>query len=478
MTDKIQPLPSSLQEAVLTVLAVDNKFGSSIAGQVRPEHFDGQYRNIAAAVLSYRRKYSKAPGQAHLEEVVLGAVTDQQSVSSLRRVLGRLLVQAVNINTEYVANRAHEFVRGQVIKTALMEASDRFLQEQEEDLVPDVERILLTALTSRQEGLDAGIFMNDDEHALAFLDQKAKAYALDIRELDMLGIGPAHKQLLLYIAAKNAGKSWFAVHCGRQVLMQRGRVVHISLEMSEDEVLGRYHQTFFAASQKATHYIRTMLDVDSLKRYVGFTSERLKTDDSFDRPDVRQWLKTLRQPWGTHFGRLVVKGFPSGTLTIDHLTGYLDYLGAAHNFIPDAVIIDYPDLMSVDRNKFRLDLGRIYVDLRGIAQERNLAMVAPTQGNRDSWTASRVGGHMVSEDASKVMTADTVLTYSQTESENKLGLARLHVAYARHAMKGSTVLITQSYTTGQYVLESSLMHDKYWQQLSDVDEDLPDDVRD
>jgi hypothetical protein len=75
---------------------------------------------------------------------------------------------------------------------------------------------------------------------------------------------------------------------------------------------------------------------------------------------------------------------------------------------------------------------------------------------------------MISEDISKAFTADTVLTYSQTEQEEPLGLARLHVEYARNEARGQTVLLAQSYATGQYVLESALMRQEYWARLDQV----------
>jgi hypothetical protein len=75
---------------------------------------------------------------------------------------------------------------------------------------------------------------------------------------------------------------------------------------------------------------------------------------------------------------------------------------------------------------------------------------------------------MTSEDISKVFTADVVLSYSQTEGEERLGLARLHVNYARSAARGQTVLLAQSYATGQYAMQSALMRQVYWDRLDEV----------
>ena len=48
------------------------------------------------------------------------------------------------------------------------------------------------------------------------------------------------------------------------------------------------------------------------------------------------------------------------------------------------------------------------------------------------------------------------------------GLARLRVDYARNAPRGQTVLLTQSYATGQYVLQAAIMRELYWERLEEL----------
>lgn len=74
---------------------------------------------------------------------------------------------------------------------------------------------------------------------------------------------------------------------------------------------------------------------------------------------------------------------------------------------------------------------------------------------------------MVSEDISKAFTADNVLTYSRTQEEKDRNLARLYVSHARGRRDGQTIVISQSYTTGQFVLPggSMLQNEAYWDVL-------------
>jgi hypothetical protein len=65
-----------------------------------------------------------------------------------------------------------------------------------------------------------------------------------------------------------------------------------------------------------------------------------------------------------------------------------------------------------------------------------------------------IKGTHVSEDYSKIMTADYIITYNQTEKEYERGLARIWVEGARGASQGFMALISQTYANGQFCLDS------------------------
>lgn len=463
MSESLQP---SLQETVLAVLAFDDKYGGLIASQVVPEQFDGVYNEVASAVLTYRRRHNTAPGRAHLEDLFSRAKLDpsDRKTHALRRTLVNLSMLAEGVNAEYVTGRVQDFVRAQRLKTALLQANDRYLQGGDE-AVSEVEGILSGALQFRSQTLDAGTFLNEVGKSAVFSTKENGARLLGIPELDQYGIGPTPKRMLLYVAPKNSGKSWFCVHVGRQCLIQKDRILHVSLEMGEQELLDRYFQSFFGIASRAGQFTKTILEFDDLERFVRFKARKVSPKLDFGDPKIQSILRGKVASWNTRFSRLNIKEFFTGSLTIRELKGYLDYLEMVHKFVPTILIVDYPDLFAISKQDYRLSLGRIFVELRGLGVERNMAVVVPTQAGRGSIGAKRVDSTNVTEDISKVFTADTVITYSQTEAELGRGLARLGVDHARNAPKGQRVLITQSYTTGQYVLQSTMLNNAYWEQM-------------
>jgi len=464
MTTKHAAMPVSLQEAILSLLAFDGPHGAAVAVQVNADHFDGLFRDAAQAILGYRKKYGKPPGRQHLIGL-LDRLTGGGRGQLTKRMLETLAASEGRLNVEYVASRAHGFVRGQIIKAALYEATDRYVAGEDEAMVPDVEQILYAALRSRQDTLDAGTFLSDKKRALAFLIDQPSPVPLGIPLLDQFGVGILPKELLLYIAGKGTGKSWFAVNCGRSALNHKLRVVHITLEMSEARVVQRYYQSFFAIAHKPDAFWRATLESDSLGRFTRFKKEMETPELNFKHPKIEGQLRHFMDMWGTRFDHLVVKEFATSSLTMGALYGYLDFLEMTHKFIPDVLIVDYPDLMQIKRDNKRIELGGLYEELRGLAVRRNMCVIAPTQGNRLSLKAKTVGGHMVSEDVTKINTADNVLTYSQSEGERKMGLARLHIEHARNVETGLTVILAQSYATGQYCRDAKLLNENYWTQL-------------
>ncbi len=464
-----ESLTESLQEAVLAALAFDTKHGGLIAAQVQAENFSGLYRDVATAVLNYRQRYNKPPGTAHLEHIFSAAQLDPSNRANhaLRRILVTLSQQAEGINGEYVLSQTQGFIRHQKLGAALLAANERYVQGGEAS-TGETEDILQAALRFRETTLDAGTFLSEVDKSSAFTPQGEQFYSLGIPLLDKQGIGLYLKRQFLYIGPKGSGKSFFCVHAGRQALLQKAKVLHVTLEMPEIEVLDRYYQSFFGLATRPGHFNKVHFELDELFRLTGFKVRKSKPRLDFTDPAIGKILKKKVAHWGTRFNRLVIKEFPSGTLTIKQLTGYLDYLEMSHQFVPNVLIVDYPDLFNIPTRDFRLALGRVFVDLRGIAGDRNLALVTPTQGGRASIGAKYVASTHVAEDVSKLFTADTIATFSRTKAEERLGLGRLSIEHARGASAGSVVLLSQAYSIGQYVLDAVPLNNAYWDRLEAV----------
>lgn len=471
-------LSRSLQESLLCLICFDDTQGPMIATLVGPELFEEPYREVAARALEYRAKYGKAPGEGHIGDLFDTLLEDgSRRAESYRRILIGLRDLSGSLNAVYVANRTTEFIRRQTLKAAIIRAGT--LYNNAGPSTPDeVEAILWGALRKTAPTYDPGVFLSDRGRGLEYLRHDAEIYKLGIPELDKRGLGPTRKELLLLIGPKKRGKSWWLIHVGKMCLRQRANVLHVTLENSEEITIQRYHRALFGVAKKDTSFEQTLLDFDELGRLSGFRRETNRPSISLQSPDIRKYLSTKIDEWGARLDGLCIKEFPTKSLTTQKLRAHLDMLETVHNFIPDVLILDYPDLMKIDMRNPRMSIGNTYEEIRGLCVERNMAGVVVTQANRKGGEATKVTEYHVAEDASKIATADTVLTYSQTEDENQLGLARLFCSNARNDEDRFTILITQAYQLGQFVLDSVLMPNKYWDHVKSSVGRLHDDPAD
>lgn len=455
-------LTRSLQESILTLIAVDDVDGKIAAGLVTSKMFDETYRDIAERILSFRKRHGQSPGKAHLDDVVDDIISDERNKKHKQyiRILDGILANADSLNTKYVLSRIQDFSRRQTLKAALIEAGAVYeSQSGKEDLVANVEAILNRATKPQADMLERGVYLGDPKRALGFLESVRADYLTGIKALDDRNFGPTRGTLMMFMAPKGGLKSWFCIHIGKICLMQNAKVLHITLEMSEDQCIKRYQQSFHGVGLRPERYKVTQFEFDKKGKQgkLSFRYRGRKIRKSLDNvPKIRRYLKRKLRTWGSRMDRLHIKGFPMRSLTIERLEAYIESLELHDNFIPDVVILDYPDEMKIPIKDYRLGVSNVVSEFRGLCQKRFFCGIAPTQTSKKGWDATTIKGSMVAEDAGKFRTADMVLIQSRSKYEKDLGLARLWVEKHRDDVDGYEVVISQNIRTGQYVLDSFL----------------------
>jgi len=246
--------------------------------------------------------------------------------------------------------------------------------------------------------------------------------------------------------------------------LQRFRVLHITLEMSEALCAQRYLQAMLAISKRDEAFQITRFQRDKLGRLSGLDPKRVKPKLSLDDANIRPKLEAqLKRGAHRYFDNVYIKQFPSGALTVTQLKAYMDNMEVRERFVPDLLIVDYPDLLKLDPHNYRLEIDTAFKEIRGIAVERNIAVAVVSQSHRSAAKAKHVGAENVAEAYSKIAHSDTVLTYTQTKQELALGLARLHVAKGRNDRDRFTLVISQQYGYGAFVIDSVPMQGSaYW----------------
>lgn len=452
-----EQMDRNVQVALLALLSHSTKFGVEVALTVPADLYDvGPHREIAKAVVHYRLRYHKAPSTKQLAVLVEGLPLAQEQIKVARLLAAKFEEHMQGMNKEFMVEQARVFAIRQNFKKAALDAATEANKPNGDNEI--VRKIIYDAMMYSPDTTDLGINLGDAERSLAWLGQKDIVWPLGIEPFDRHAIGLVPKGLVLYLAGKNTGKSWACIHVGREMMKQKRKVLHITLEMSDLKVAKRYHMVFNGLSRTMDKYTTVDFKRDNKGNVVGLDPRLVRPRLAETSRRLRETLERRMITWHEEFEGLRIKEYPSGKLRLSQLIHYLDQLANVDGFKPDVIILDYPDLMDLPTTDQRIALGKLFVDLRAVAVEQEAAMFAPSQINRAGMNAEQVRSVHTSEAMLKVNTADTVLTYSQTPGEKAIKLARLYANHVRDAENDIDVLISQAYGIGQFVTEATIMN--------------------
>ena len=453
-------LPKFSQENVLTLLCFDDVNFNIARNALTIDLFDFPYREIAEKAIAYIDQYH-VPPKDHIADEIEYLLADEKQGEQYREILKAILKLNENINTQYVIDGLLGFIKSQRFEKALYDAAELQIKGK----IEEAEKVINAYQNFTISIFDAGIRLTDLA-LLAKTVEEDDIFPTSIHALDEAKVCPARKQLHVFMAPKSKGKSWHSIQVARTNMLLNHKVAHITLEISKEITLQRYVQNFLSLTRwqmgmvKSPFFVRN--DTGSVIRVdqkMVLERPSLEDDDLIDRV-MEGWNK-----FGPRIQEnLVIKEFPTGQLTIPNLKAYLDTLERTQGFIPDILIVDQPSNMKVNRSNkddFRIALGGLFIDLRGMGVERNIAVIVNHHINRAGAMAKFTTGEHVSEDASILNTADTGIVYNQRPPEKKYKLARLWVDRGRSVKSGFMVLIAQNYDLGQFCLDSDIVPSSY-----------------
>lgn len=464
-------LLGALQENLLTLVAFHDVEAKLIRNAVTPDLYGGPYRVIAARCYDFIDRFDKAP-KDHIADILSDKLDKKSGTGAtlFADIIESLHNTAPAINIPYVLSQLETFIKRQSLRSVAVDLT-KALQKDTEQGLEEAEALMAQAHTQQLTVFDSGLRLSNTKRALKFLDMQEASFPTGIPELDRRGFGPTRKELWMLIANTGYGKSWGLIQLAKMAMIHRLRVCHISLEMGEERVAQRYLQAMFAISKRKETFTVTKFQRDQLDRLTGFDDRRVTPRLTLDDPKIRTKLtRRMNKMNGRMLDNLFIKEFPGGALNVRKLQAYLDTLEQVEQFTPDLLIVDYPDLMDFDGEETRLALDALFKGIRGLAVKRNMATAVVSQSHRGAVKAKKVGIENVAEAFAKNTHCDVIMTYSQTEAERKIGLARLEVAKGRNDADKFTIAIAQNYALGQFVVDSALMVNDYWTHVGTGDE--------
>jgi replicative DNA helicase len=235
--------------------------------------------------------------------------------------------------------------------------------------------------------------------------------------------GYGRQELHLFAALPSTGKSFALDHMAKVSVIQKKKVVLYTLEMSELKVATRLDASFSGVN------IRELRE---------------------NRDHVQSRVEQAGRKYGES---LIIKAFPAGVCRVVDLRSHLHTL-RMQGFVPDVVIVDYINLMGTGGGRNgtsrHRDLGQVYIDLRGLAQQLNLWLFTAAQSNRGGYDAELLSMKNLAESFEGAMHADTVVTLNRTDEEARRESMRLYLAKDRNGIDKQIITIKTNYAKGAF----------------------------
>ena len=220
----------------------------------------------------------------------------------------------------------------------------------------------------------------------------------------------------------SVGKSMWLYNIACNAANQGKNVAILTIEMSQRKVMRRIGA------------MRLKIDVDQY--------DELSKDSTFIKNKINMLKNQGNGLFNTEApGKIFVKKFNTGDCTTTDIDNYLTKLEEVKNVDIDIVVVDYINLMSV--NKINKEIGNnlyqkgkhLAEGLRFIADKFNLALITATQVDRSVWGANDIKLQDIPESKAVAETADTffaIIRNTEMKKHNKYKLKILKLRDGDH----------------------------------------------
>mgnify|MGYP001264342093 FL=1 len=410
MSESLVKYGTGFQSKIITSLLVDSKFIKQIVDILEISYFDSDSNKfLIKSIKDYFGKYKTNPTMEAIK-VLIDDVENDVLKTAIVDSLRNAWQHRESNDLEFVKEKTLEFCKNQVVKNAIMESVE-LLETQKYD---EIKTIIDKAMTAGMERDIGHEYITGFEERMTQQTRNTMPTQWDSVN-DLMDGGLAGGELGVIVAPAGIGKSWTLQALGAHAVKKGLNVIHYTLELNAQYVGLRYDT------------IVSGQPTGNLQYY---------------KDDVLKAINKLK-------GNLIIKYYPTRTASVNTLTAHLQQC-ELQGIKPDMVIVDYADIMKSTQhfNEKRHQIGHVYEELRGMAGEFEVPVWTASQANRSSLEEDVIGAEKVSEDYSKVMTADFVMSMSRKVEDKIANTGRFHVIKNRFGPDGITFPATINTNTG------------------------------
>jgi len=407
---------AAFQIKVLSSLLTHKEFLLNINDILSDEYFDNQAQKwIIKEIMKYYEKYHTTPSMDVLK-VELQRVTNDVLKVSIKEQL-KSAYEASDEDLEYVQEEFASFCKNQQLKKALLTSVD-FLNAGDYDSIRSMINNAIKAGEDRNVGheYEKDIESRYRENARNVIPFPWKSF----NDITQGGYGSG--DLVLIFGNPKGGKSWATIAMAAEAVKLGYNIVYYALELGENYVGKRFDACF------------TEIPVDEVIN---------------NRNKIEETVSQLP-------GKLVIKEYSPKRATLSTIESHLEKL----DFKPDAIFIDYLDLLSnrKTRSERKDDIDDVYTDAKGLAKELKIPIISPSQANRSGAEKAILESSHIAGSFDKIMIGDIVISLSRGRKDRLEGTGRWHFMGNRYGKDGCTFFSPKIDTsTGHFEIDENEM---------------------
>ncbi len=402
----LQSFDVEWQRKLVQVVLHDWSFAESIHEVLDLNYFSNEsYKIILRGFYKYKDSYKKFP----TIDLLISAVNEdtkrlgKAQWAQLKDTMLSLKVDGAIDDAEFVKNSATSFCKKKQMAQAILKASEMISENSGDEVYDDVVKMFSKIANS-------GI-LNEAGHS--FVEDFESRYQESFRDPvttgiplldDLCGGGLGKKEFGVVVGGTGSGKSMMLSYMAAQAMARGHRVFYYTLELA-DIVIGRR--------------------IDACLTGIPLEGLMERKEEVFNR--------ISKFP-----GSILIKWFVGGHKTpLSRLVTHCKKEIKAGRK-PDVVFIDYADLLKPTTSyaEKRMNLEDLFDELRGTAQELDIALWTVSQTNRSGYQSDQVDLNNIAEAFGKVFCADLVVTLARTLEQKEFDLATFQVAKNRNGKDG------------------------------------------
>ena len=352
---------------ILRTLISNDDYLRKVIPFIKSEYFtDKIEQTIFNEINSFTTQYNNAPT---IESISI-IVNDKNSLSDLEvENCEKYLKQLVddknldNPDIKWLLDKTEKFCQEKAIYNAVLGSISILDGKDKLNDKGAIPKILSDALSISFDNSVGHDYLQDSDERYEFYHKKEERIPFDLEYFNKITKGGLpRKTLNIALAGTGVGKSLFMCHMAAGAMTQGYNVLYITMEMAEEKIAER-------------------IDANLLNVTIDDLLELPK--ELYDKKVSRIKEKTT--------GKLIIKEYPTATVSSTHFRTLLNELNLKRNFIPDIIFIDYLNICTSSRIKAGANINSytyvksIAEELRGLAVEFNVPVVSATQTTRSGF---------------------------------------------------------------------------------------------